>query len=72
MDLVRSSFSPDVVVLQCGADGIHDDPMNSFSLTSRGLGECAAHLLSWNIPLLILGGGLYGVCCGTPFHWCLC
>ena len=62
MDLVRGSFEPDVIVLQCGADGLHDDPMDSFSLTSRGLGECVVHVLSWTVPTLILGGGVFYIC----------
>ena len=61
MDIVRDSFEPDVIVLQSGADGLHDDPMDSFSLTSRGLGECVVHVLSWTVPTLILGGGVFYV-----------
>nr|QSX72315.1 histone deacetylase 8 [Halisarca dujardinii] len=59
MDLVRPAFSPEVVVLQCGADGLNGDPMNSFSLTPHGLGECVAHVASWHLPMLVLGGGGY-------------
>lgn len=50
-------FVPEVIVCQCGADGIAGDPMNSFNLTPRGLAACVRYLNTFNLPLLLLGGG---------------
>lgn len=52
-------FVPEVIVCQCGADGIAGDPMNSFNLTPRGLAACVRYLNTFNLPLLLLGGGGY-------------
>ena len=54
---VRDKFSPEAVVVQCGADGLHGDPMQSFNLTIQGLGNCVSFILNWHLPTLLLGGG---------------
>ncbi|XP_052810380.1 histone deacetylase 8-like isoform X2 [Mya arenaria] len=53
---VKEQYQPDVVVCQCGADGLAGDPMESFNLTPFALGKCLYTLLSWKLPLLLLGG----------------
>ena len=54
---VRDRFAPEAVVVQCGADGLHGDPMQSFNLTAQGLGNCVSFILDWHLPTLLLGGG---------------
>ena len=54
---VIARFRPEVIVCQCGADGLAGDPMNCFNLTARGLCDCVKLLQETNIPLLLLGGG---------------
>ncbi|XP_065907648.1 histone deacetylase 8-like [Dysidea avara] len=56
---IKDKFEPEVVVVQCGADGLHGDPMQSFNLTIQGLGNCVAFILNWQLPTLLLGGGGY-------------
>ena len=55
---VRDRFAPEAVVVQCGADGLHGDPMQSFNLTVQGLGNCVSFILDWHLPTLLLGGGI--------------
>uniref|UniRef100_A0A671E9J7 Histone deacetylase domain-containing protein n=1 Tax=Rhinolophus ferrumequinum TaxID=59479 RepID=A0A671E9J7_RHIFE len=48
-------------VLQCGADSLGCDRLGCFNLSIRGHGECVEYVKSFNIPLLVLGGGGYTV-----------
>ena len=57
LNKVNEQYKPDVVVCQCGADGVAGDPMESFNLTPLGLGRCVQLILSWKLPMLLLGGG---------------
>lgn len=57
LDKIKETYRPEVVVCQCGADGLAGDPMESFNLTHKGLGKCLYFILQWNLPTLILGGG---------------
>ena len=57
VSLVHGAYDPDVVVLQCGADTLVGDPMDSFSLSAQAVGECVQQVLGWDLPTLILGGG---------------
>ncbi|XP_071801605.1 histone deacetylase 8-like [Asterias amurensis] len=59
VDHVKRCYCPSAVVVQCGADTLADDPMQSFNLTSSGLGKCIHHVTSWKLPTLLLGGGGY-------------
>ncbi|CAG2217168.1 HDAC8 [Mytilus edulis] len=61
LNKVKETFRPEVVVCQCGADGLAGDPMESFNLTHKGLGKCLYFLLQWNLPTLVLGGGGYNL-----------
>jgi len=61
MTEVKARFRPNVIVCQCGADGLAGDPMAAFNLSPKGLGQCIQELLSWQNPILFLGGGGYNI-----------
>lgn len=52
-------FAPDAVVLQCGADGLADDPMSQLSLSNGALWRAAQAVMGLAPRLLVLGGGGY-------------
>jgi histone deacetylase 1/2 len=54
-------YRPGAVVLQCGADSLSGDRLGCFNLSVRGHAECIAFLKSFNLPLLVLGGGGYTI-----------
>lgn len=58
---VMETFRPSVIVLQCGADSISGDRLGCFSLTNKGHGECIKFMKSFNLPLILLGGGGYSI-----------
>ncbi|XP_064458469.1 histone deacetylase 8-like [Ornithodoros turicata] len=59
LDAVLSHYQPDVIVCQCGVDGLSGDPLGAFNLTQSAFVECLQLLMSKCIPLLVLGGGGY-------------
>ncbi|CAI7844451.1 unnamed protein product, partial [Closterium sp. NIES-54] len=58
---VMDVFQPGAVVLQCGADSLSGDRLGCFNLSVRGHSECVRFLRSFNVPLLLLGGGGYTI-----------
>jgi acetoin utilization protein AcuC len=52
-------FAPDVVVLQCGADALADDPMSRLALSNRALWSAVGAIKNIPSRLLALGGGGY-------------
>jgi histone deacetylase HOS2 len=52
-------YNPTAVVLQCGADSLGHDRLGCFNLNIRGHGACVSYVKSFNLPLLVLGGGGY-------------
>ena len=58
---ISSNFSPDIFVVQCGADTLFNDPMKSFNLTSKSLLNCIQQIINLNKPILFLGGGGYHI-----------
>ena len=59
IDKVISSFCPDVIVCQCGADGVAGDPHHAFSYTPDGMSRVVQRIISHGKPVLLLGGGGY-------------
>ena len=55
---VRGHFQPQCVVLQCGADMLSGDPLGDFCLTPWGASRCVHYVLQWELPTLLLGGGV--------------
>lgn len=58
---VMEVFKPGAVVLQCGADSLSGDRLGCFNLSIKGHAECVKFMRSFNVPLLLLGGGGYTI-----------
>ncbi|KAM3172130.1 Histone deacetylase 1 [Hymenolepis weldensis] len=58
---VMETFRPGAVVLQCGADSLSGDRLGCFNLSLKGHGKCVEFLRSFDVPLLMLGGGGYTI-----------
>jgi histone deacetylase 1/2 len=56
---IMEMFAPGAVVLQCGADSLSGDRLGCFNLSVKGHAECVRYVRSFNIPMLVLGGGGY-------------
>lgn len=56
---VMEHYAPTAVVLQCGADSLSGDRLGCFNLSIKGHADCVAYVKSFNIPMLVLGGGGY-------------
>ncbi|GFP90755.1 histone deacetylase 6 [Phtheirospermum japonicum] len=59
IDKVMEVYQPEAVVLQCGADSLGGDRLGVFSLSVKGHADCVRFLRSFNVPLMVLGGGGY-------------
>jgi len=53
------SFSAEVLILQCGADALADDPLSKLSLSNRALWRAVRQLDRLGLPMIVLGGGGY-------------
>nr|DAD34475.1 TPA_asm: hypothetical protein HUJ06_005115 [Nelumbo nucifera] len=58
---VMEIYQPDAVVLQCGADSLSGDRLGCFNLSVKGHADCLRFLRSFNVPLMVLGGGGYTI-----------
>ena len=58
---VMEVFKPSAVVLQCGADSLTGDRLGCFNLTIKGHADCIDYVKSFDLPLLVLGGGGYTI-----------
>jgi len=58
-DSICDAFSPDAIVVQCGADCLAQDPLGGFNLSLRGTKTCVENILKRDLPTLFLGGGGY-------------
>ena len=54
-------YRPGAIVLQCGADSLTGDRLGKFNLTIKGHAACVQFVKSFNIPMLVLGGGGYTI-----------
>jgi len=59
MQKVMEMYQPGAIILQCGADSLAADRLGCFNLTLEGHASCVAFMKSFNVPLLVLGGGGY-------------
>ncbi|KAI3937592.1 hypothetical protein MKW92_021272 [Papaver armeniacum] len=58
---VMQVYQPNAVVLQCGADSLSGDRLGCFNLSIEGHADCLRYLRSFNLPLMVLGGGGYTI-----------
>lgn len=58
---VMELYQPNAIVLQCGADSLTGDRLGCFNLTLKGHGRCLEFMKSYNLPILLLGGGGYTI-----------
>jgi histone deacetylase 1/2 len=61
MERVMDMYRPTAIVLQCGADSLTGDRLGCFNLSLNGHGKCVEYMKSFNVPMLVLGGGGYTV-----------
>ncbi len=54
-----ASFQPEAIVLQCGADGVLDDPLSHLSLSNNAHWDIVRALRPLSSRFLVLGGGGY-------------
>ncbi|WP_245602286.1 acetoin utilization protein AcuC [Fodinicurvata fenggangensis] len=52
-------MDPEVIVLQCGADALYEDPLSRLGLSNLSLWNTVANLRLMTRKLLVLGGGGY-------------
>jgi acetoin utilization protein AcuC len=56
-----TAYEPDAIVFELGADGLLGDPLAHLCLTNNTYADIINHLLSFNKPILMTGGGGYNV-----------
>ena len=56
---LADDFGPEVIVIQCGADGLADDPLSRLCLSNNGLWRAVGLMRAQARRLLVLGGGGY-------------
>lgn len=61
VEAVIQRYNPTCIVLQCGADSLALDRLGCFNLNIKGHGECVRFVRTFNIPMLVLGGGGYTI-----------
>ncbi|GHP12359.1 histone deacetylase [Pycnococcus provasolii] len=61
MSKVMERYQPGAVVFQGGADSLSGDRLGCFNLSIKGHALCLKHMLKYNVPLLVLGGGGYTI-----------
>ena len=61
VEKVMQHFAPSVVVVCCGADSISGDRVGCWNLSIRGHAASLEYLKTFNVPLLLLGGGGYTI-----------
>lgn len=54
-----AAFAPEVVILQCGADALLEDPLSRLALSNNAHWDVVAALKAVSRRLLVLGGGGY-------------
>ncbi|QLG70284.1 hypothetical protein HG535_0A02220 [Zygotorulaspora mrakii] len=65
-----SSHEPEILLIQCGGDGLIGDSFEEWQLSIRGLSECIMNLLTEfkKCSVILLGGGGYNVTVMSRFY----
>ena len=53
------NFRPEAVVLQGGTDSLSGDRLGCFNLSVKGHASVAEYMKTFNVPILMIGGGGY-------------
>jgi len=61
MSRIMEWYRPGAVVLQCGADSLAGDRLGCFNLSLKGHAACVEFMKSFNVPLMLVGGGGYTI-----------
>ncbi len=56
-----AKYRPGAIVMQLGADSLANDKLGNLNLTIKGHGNCLTKMMSYGLPLIMLGGGGYTV-----------
>lgn len=56
---LAEAWDPEMVVVQCGVDGLAGDPMAVWNLSASAYVAAIQRVLRWKKPTLLLGGGGY-------------
>ena len=62
-------YQPSAIVLQCGGDSLSGDRLGCFNLSMQGHANCVNYVKSFNIPMMVVGGGGY-VMRNVARTWC--
>lgn len=57
LERIMDVFKPTAICLQCGADGLVGDRLGTFNMTVQGHAAAVDYVKSFNVPMLVLGGG---------------
>lgn len=52
-------YQPSAIVLQCGGDSLSGDRLGCFNLSMAGHANCINFVKSFNVPMMVVGGGGY-------------
>ncbi|RKP39010.1 histone deacetylase Rpd3 [Dimargaris cristalligena] len=58
---VMDHYRPGAVWLQCGTDSLAGDRLGCFNLSMHGHAACVEFMRSFNVPLVVVGGGGYTI-----------
>ncbi|CAL8465591.1 g5127 [Coccomyxa elongata] len=61
MRRVMDVYQPEVIVFQSGADSLAGDKLGAFNLSMKGHAECQQFMLTFGVPMMVLGGGGYNI-----------
>ena len=56
---VMEWYQPSAIVLQCGGDSLSGDRLGCFNLSMSGHANCINFVKSFNVPMMVVGGGGY-------------